>query len=621
MPTPVSPENAGITQNTETSAPQKTDGNEPAIKNGEPAPILFSRNKWMKLFNKGDYDGLTADFVRILHHFVNTNYTGLSAERQATINDFVETFLFFFCHPDYKLPLQYAQTFMTLHPLICNVVAMSDFKTTTPWVYRMMLGKENFIKLLVLYNARSDAPIDPKRVFDANPFVASEWWSYYCSSVIAFCTKELHDKIRAHLTSLDDRFMIFGAESRGSYFPVTYVAPDLEQSSKERINRLSTKAFTNVAIRNKPNRKKIAIASSRWYRSAVYTSLSPLIKSLKDRYDLTLIHYGTDENRILDRDMFERVICIRLKKEQINLEALQDNEFSALIYPDVGMHAESIFLSNIRIAPVQICMYGHPSSTWSTQMDYFIGGQKVEPPQNAEKHYSERLVLIPGLGVYPVYPEHFTVPAKQASKDPMIINCGWSAQKLTYPLFAALQDIIKKANKKIIFRIFSGGAGNENALIPMIKDINSMLGAENVQVMPGMVQLDYLASLCEGTFSIDSWPFGGFNTIVDALYCKKPVVAWQGDRAFNRFTAATLTMIGMPEVIAHSYDEYVEIVSRMINDDEFRNQQAAKVANLDLKSAFAKEENPEYFLKAVDYLIDNNNRLKNEGHKNPILID
>jgi len=575
----------------------------------------------MKLFNKGSYEILCADFIRVLHHFMDISYTGLSAEKKGAINDFVEAFLFFFCHQDFKVPGNHIQPLLTLHPLIANVVAMSDFGTTTPWVFRMMLHKENFVKLLILHNARSNAPIEPSRIFDTHPFAASEWWSYYWSSVDSYCTKELHEKIRAHLKSLDDRFMIFGTESRGSYFPVTYVAPDLEQLSKGRINKLAAKAFANVAIRNKPNRRKIAIVTSKWFRSAVYTSLSPLIKSLKGRYDFTLIHFGTDEKTLLDPEMFERKICIQLKKEQMNLEDLQDNEFSALIYPDIGMHAESIYLSNIRIAPVQICLYGHPSSTWSTQIDYFIGGQKVEVLENAERDYSERLVLIPGLGVYPVYPEHFTLPDTPVSEDPIVINCGWTCQKVSYPLVTALQDILKKAKKKVLFRIFAGSIGRENKYIPFVKDVHLMLGAEHVHVMVGMPQEQYLTAICPGSFSVDAYPFGGFNTVIDALYCKKPVVAWQGDRAFNRFTAATLDMIGMPELIAHSHEEYVEIVSRMINDDDFRKQEIAKVAAIDLKGAFAKEEKPEYFLKAIDYLIDNNDRLKTEGHGKPIIIN
>jgi hypothetical protein len=59
----------------------------------------------------------------------------------------------------------------------------------------------------------------------------------------------------------------------------------------------------------------------------------------------------------------------------------------------------------------------------------------------------------------------------------------------------------------------------------------------------------------------------------------------------------------------------------MINDDGFRREMIEKVAAIDLKAAFAKHENPEYFRKAVDFLIENHERLKAEGSREPIIIE
>jgi hypothetical protein len=592
------------------------------VMEGEPE-IVFSRKKWMKLLLKGENDQLAGELARSLNHFTSHMYLSLSNDKRAAVDDYIENFLYFFCHPDFKLPVRFVQTFIAFNAIISNIVAMSDFETTTPWVVKLAGKIENYFKVLVLHNVRTNIPINHKLMFDISPLVASEWWVFYWLSAPAFCSQQIYERIRHHLKCLDDRFMIFGALSRGSYFPVTYVAPELEQLTKERLNTLAAAAFANVKIQNKPSRKKIAIVTDRWSRSAVYTSLSPLINSLKGHYDLTLIHNGINEAHILDRDMFERTVCIKMINETMDLEPLQNNEFCAVIFPDVGMNAESIFLSNIRIAPVQVCMYGHPSSTWSTQMDYFIGGQEVEVLEKADKNYSERLVVIPGLGVYPVFPNDYTpteVPPL-ADGDPFVINCGWTGQKVTYPLLAALQDILRLANKQIVFQMFVGaGASQSNGFLPFMKDLYSMLGTESVRVFGTLGHVQYLAQLNSGVFSMDSYPFGGFNTIIDALYCKKPVVAWQGDRAFNRFTSATLELIGMPELIAHSHEEYVDIVTRMINNDDFRNQMIAKVAALDLRGAFAKEEKPENFLKAINYLVENNDKLKAEGSKKPIVI-
>jgi hypothetical protein len=579
------------------------------------------RKKWLQLFINGKQEALSNEFLSLLDHFSKVQRSNLTAEDRAFVNDFVENFLYFFCHPEFTVPANHVQSYLGFHPIISNVVALSDFGTTTPWVARLARRKESYFKLLTLYNVRCGIDIDPALLFEVSPFLASQWWAYFWNSAPAFCTKATHGKIRGHLMGIDHRFMIFGEGARASYFPVTYVAPESEYVNKRRLSDLAGDAFANVKIRNRPNRRKIAIVSDRWYRSAVYTSLSPLIRSLHGRYDLTLVHSGTDEGNIMDRDTFERTIRIQMRNSQMDLEPLQDNEFSAAVFPDVGMNPESIFLATIRIAPVQIAMYGHPTSSWSRNIDYFLGGRKVESLENAERDYSERLVTIPGMGVYPVIPDDFTLPPERTDEKQLLINCGWTAQKVSYPLLCALQKIIAGSTREIAFQIFAGSAvSHYGGFIPFVKDLHSMLGEKAVRVMPSIRRHDYLAELCKGSFSIDSYPFGGFNTVIDALYCKKPMVVWQGERAFNRFGAATLDIVGVPELIAHSEDEYISLSLRLINDDGFRQSMRTKVSAIDLKAAFAAQEDPTGFLRAMDFLIDNHDRLKAENSKAPILI-
>jgi hypothetical protein len=601
---------------------QKKDTAVPPKEAPDPTLVTFSRRQWLNFFIRGNHVKLSDEFIRVLNHFRAFIYFNLPADRRAFINDFVENFLYFFCHPDFKIPQSHIGAFLALQPVIANVVALSDFGTTTPWVLRLSQDNRNFFKLLVLHNVRTEIAIDPARYFELAPEFASRWWCYYWVSAAAFCRKETHEKIRLHLKNLDDRFTLIGDNSRLSYFPVTYIAPECERIAKERLNRLAAAAFANVEIRNRPARKKIAIVSGRWYRCAVYTSLAPLIRSLAGVYDITLVNFGTKEQDIEDRAMFERIIPIAMKNHQMDLSALQDNEFSAAIYPDIGMNAESIFMSNIRLAPVQVAMYGHPTSTWGSKIDYFIGGRKVEDAARATANYSERLVLIPGMGVYPVYPDDFAVPTEAAPEDPFYINCGWTAQKVSWPLLDALAEVRARASKRVVFRIFPGRAlTDNNGFIPFVKDIHSILGAQAVQVFPNFTRIEYLTELCRGAISLDSYPFGGFNTVIDALYCKKPMVVWEGDRAFNRFGAATLDIVGMPELIARTREEYIALTLRLIDDDDFRRSMQERAGAIDLKRSFATHEDPRYYRKAIDYLIENNENLKNNGSREPILIE
>src|SRR6266545_4944635 len=75
-----------------------------------------------------------------------------------------------------------------------------------------------------------------------------------------------------------------------------------------------------------------------------------------------------------------------------------------LVFPDVGMTLNSSLLVNLRLAPVQCAAWGHPVTTGSRFIDYFLSCGDMEPA-DAATHYREELVLLPGLGTrYPRLP-------------------------------------------------------------------------------------------------------------------------------------------------------------------------------------------------------------------------
>ncbi len=582
----------------------------------------LSQKLWSDLFRSHRFEELSIEFIRCLNFLKEkTNYNLESTER-CTINAFVENFMYFFCQSDFVIPEKHLEIYVQLQPAITNIVAISDYETTTPWVIRLATKRENYFKVLTLLNPRTIFDIDQNLLFDISDYFASQWWSYYWVSVVSYCHKDTWERIRRHLHRIDDRFLLFNKNARSSYFPATYVDPDSDHLIKRRINELARQSLSNVCIRNNPDNKKIALITGRWYRSAVYTSLAPMINSLKGHYDLTLVNLGAADEEIMDRDLFEKILNVTMTGDRMDLSCLDNNSFSAVIYPDIGMNAESIFLSNIRIAPIQVAMYGHPASTRGSCIDYFITGERAENLSRATENYSERLVVLPGLGVIPVFPQYsLTDPIETDDCEETIqINCPWTSQKITWPLIDALIDLIRKSKRKILFHFFSGGGLKaNNAFIPFAKDIWNLLGKDYVKIYPPLENSMYLKQMQKNAFSIDSFPFGGFNTIIDSLYLNKPVITWKGDYAYNRFASATLEILGLDELIACSKEEYVELILKMIHNDEYRNEIYQKISMINLKNEIIHSQNPNNFLKAIDYLINNHNKLISDNAPAPIL--
>ncbi|MBV8538918.1 MAG: tetratricopeptide repeat protein, partial [Alphaproteobacteria bacterium] len=74
-------------------------------------------------------------------------------------------------------------------------------------------------------------------------------------------------------------------------------------------------------------------------------------------------------------------------------------ELDVLYYTDVGMAAFTYYLAFSRLARVQCVAWGHPDTTGIPTLDYFASCGAMEPPAG-ERHYSERLVRLPGSTLF-----------------------------------------------------------------------------------------------------------------------------------------------------------------------------------------------------------------------------
>jgi predicted O-linked N-acetylglucosamine transferase (SPINDLY family) len=292
-----------------------------------------------------------------------------------------------------------------------------------------------------------------------------------------------------------------------------------------------------------------------------------------------------------------------------------------VFYLDIGMSPESILLSNLRIAPIQICGTGHPVSTFGSEIDYFISGADVESPESASGNYSERLVLLPGFGAIHNPPDYQIRNIEKARLE-FIINCPWFSQKVTYPLVSYLKEIIKRSKKYLIFRFFSGGGlMRKNDFLPFAKDLESILGKDRIELVPAKPYEEYMALMEEGDICIDAYHFGGSNTIVDSLYLRKPTVTFEGNKWYNRIGSQMLRVVGLEELIAKGAQDYMRLTLKLIHDDQYRLSIQEKLQQVDLNRTIFSTESQGYFKKAVDFLIENHEQLKGETSSEPIRVN
>jgi predicted O-linked N-acetylglucosamine transferase (SPINDLY family) len=576
----------------------------------------------LTLYLHQEYEQLSEKIIKILKHFENTTYIELSPENQYNINFFLKNFLYLFTQPDYVLSDGYLMRFIELNPTISNLVAMSNLNTTDVYLSILIHQPNNFAKILALYSARNSLKFNYKVLFDADSRLASCWYSYFAEIYrYGLVNKQVYQNLREHLNYKDDRLTDF-YQITNLYFGSTYIDNSFDREIKQKINQtIKNSHFCKSAkIKNKPSPKQVAVITSVWFPGhSVYRTLCEFVESLKDDYEITLVHLGEKTN---DHELsfFKEIKYIDVVDNHLNIESIRENNFMVVYYPDVGMNQESIFLSNLRLAPIQICGTGHPVSTFGSQIDYFISGVDVEIPKGAELNYSERLVLLPGYGLIHKQPD-YQIQNIQKSRKEFIINCAWYAHKINYDLISCLKKIIKQSKKDIIFRFFVGHILlQKNGVIPLVKDLEALLGKEHFNLVLNQPYDDYMALMEEGDICIESYHFGGSNIIVDGLWVRKPTVTFEGDKWYNRIGSMMLREVGLEELIATTKEEYISLTLKLIHDEQYRKSVEEKLKHVDLSQTIFSTDNKKYFKKAIDYLIQNHEQLKRARSRKPLLI-
>ncbi len=591
-----------------------------------PAPVAnpllsFDSEALFKAYHDRDYAAMSKQFLGVLDHLRQQTFESLDPPSLHALNSFAKYFFFFMTQEDFVPGDADLAGFIARNAVIANLAAMTEFGSTDAFVQILLGQTRNFTKLLALYSPRNRVQIDPRSLFNTNPALATKWYFACLENYRSDCAdKGTLEKLRKHIRYEDDRMTGELGSTHHTYFGATYIDHEHDYLVKQRINRLfQSIPLCQRQVVNTPKKGRIGILTSMWWpRQSVYRSQAPFLEALAKDHDLVLVHLGRPRQD-LDTRIFSEVRSYDASSNPNDLSAIDPNDFSMAYFPDIGMSIESVILSNMRIAPIQVSNYGHPVSTFGAKVDYWIGGRDTEEPDRAREHYSERLVLIPGCAQAPVPITH-KLAYPQLGETPVMIDCSWAGQKINDDHLQRLAEIVRRVRTPVKFKFFPGGSVLENRFLPLKKSLDAVLGPHRVQLFGHIGYSQYMTELEAAHFALDAYPFGGYNTAVDLLTLRRPIVTLEGNRFYNRSTAYLLRRVGLDDLIATTPEEYIDLAVRMVDDVGFRDRMVRRLKIADLDTTVLSHEHVPSFVRAIDHLLDNHDSLSAEPHRDPIMI-
>ena len=241
---------------------------------------------------------------------------------------------------------------------------------------------------------------------------------------------------------------------------------------------------------------------------------------------------------------------------------------------DLALHTSDNRLDvfALKPAPLQVSWLGYPESSGVSTMDFRITDAHLEPPAgNRIAHAKEKAWMLPDCWTCyepPTgYPEVNALPS--AAGKPFTFgsfnnNCkingavldAWARILLAMP-GSRLQLLAKQGGHRRRFADEFSRRGIDPTRIHF---------ADYLPAAPGLSQGALLARYHEIDLALDTFPYGGMTTTLDALWMGVPVVSLVGQRNLGRAGLSILSNVGLADFAAASVDAYVESAVRTAQD-------------------------------------------------------
>ena len=263
-------------------------------------------------------------------------------------------------------------------------------------------------------------------------------------------------------------------------------------------------------------------------------------------------------------------------------DAMAALELDLLIYPDIGMNAQTYYLAFARLAPKQAVFFGHPMTTGIPTIDTFISSALKEPADYRD-HYSEPVTLLPRMPFFfprPSMQDALPLDGLNLPAGATLYACPQTIIKFHPDFDHALAGILAADPRGKLVLIKTGDDAWYELLFARLRRIIPDIVARLIALPPIPVG-QYLGLLARADAVLDPFPFCGGNSSYEAFAAGAPLVTLPGKTMCGRLTDAFYRQMGLPEMVSHTVPAYVERAVRLANDRSFRADQAAAIAARD----------------------------------------
>jgi protein O-GlcNAc transferase len=354
-----------------------------------------------------------------------------------------------------------------------------------------------------------------------------------------------------------------------------FESPELQMKSAESyVKKLSSKITTSPYIFEDLKKPKIRIA----YLSADFgehpvSYLMSEVFGFHDRSSFEVLGISTRKNP--GGDFYQKIKATF--DEFYDLGSQPDSKVVDFcrnlridICVDLGGYTKDarpeIFLH--RVSPIQMSYIGFPGTLALPNMDYMIADSVLVTPEN-RPFITEKIIYLPGhfqanpssrpIGGGPVTEKDFGTTNK-------VIFCAFNnCWKVTPEIFDCWIEILLKVPQSSLWVLVNDSVGQKNFTA---EGERRGVPRDRFVFFGRTTRETYLNRLQQADIFLDTFPYNAGTTASDALWAGTPVVTFKGKSIASRMAASLLTHSGLPDLVTHGRQEYIETAVALARSPE-----------------------------------------------------
>jgi predicted O-linked N-acetylglucosamine transferase (SPINDLY family) len=327
-------------------------------------------------------------------------------------------------------------------------------------------------------------------------------------------------------------------------------------------------------VRDPDRRLKIGYVSSDFRDHVVGRNLLPLLREhARERFDI--VCYAD----VLRPDEFTRQFH-SVADGWRNVCGLSDERVATIVREDaidilvdltLHMAGNRLMVFARKPAPVQVTFGGYPGTTGMDAMDYRLTDPYLDPVGQHDQLYSEQsirlpdsfwcydpMVMIAGAGHNPA-----VGPLPALSTGRITFGCLNNFCKVNDRVLGLWARVLKVVEGSRLILLVPEGSARQCTL-----DAFSDQGVEpaRLEFVPRARLGDYLIQYGKFDIALDTFPYNGHTTSLDALWMGVPVVSLIGKTVAGRAGLSQLSNLNLAELVATDEDQYIQIAADLAAD-------------------------------------------------------